>query len=334
MDGKTLLDAARDMAVIRFFEERVEKLFYNAKIRGSVHLGIGQEAVAVGACGALRQGDVLAATYRGHAWALARGLDLNGAFAEMLGKDTGCNRGRGGSKHLGDPDLGILPSNAIVAAAVPIACGSAWAAKVDRTGAVALTVFGDGATNQAVMHEAMNLAALYRLPVIFLCENNLYSEMTPIREAVTVERLTERAAAYRMEAVTVDGMDLEAVHATVGHAVERARAGDGPTFVEAMTYRFCGHMPGDPEIYRDKAEVERWRQRDPLQTVRTRLAEEGIEAVEVDAAYEDAKTAVAAAEEFANASPLPDPAAIGLGLPEWVDSTRPVKTAATRKASA
>ena len=310
-----LLAGLQTMATIREFEERLEHLFYQGKIRGSVHLAMGQEAVAVGACHALAPRDVVAPTYRGHAWALARGIGVNEAFAEVMGKQSGCNRGRGGSKHLGDLSKGVLPGNAIVGATLPLAAGIGYASLLDGADTVALASFGDGAANQGSVHEAMNLAALFKLPVIMVCENNLYSEMTPLEHSATVERISERAAGYRIPAIEVDGMDLEAMSVAVGEAADRARSGGGATFIEAMTYRFCGHMPGDMQTYRTDEEVAEWRKRDPLIVTRRRL--EGLGVGEAGRVVAQAKADVQRAEALAFAAPEPRVEDIGLGEPRW-----------------
>ena len=310
------------MLEIRGFEERAERLFANGEIRGSTHLGVGQEAVAVGARAALRDGDVVAPTYRGHDWALAWGIPLEEAFGELLGRDTGCNRGRGGSKHFGSIERGVLVSNAIVAASLPIACGIALAARQEHRDQVTVAVFGDGATNQAAFHEAMNQAVVWRLPVVFLCENNGYSEMTPIGTMVGIDRLADRSLAYGAPNDTCDGMDLEAVEASVRVAAERARAGVGPTMIEAMTYRFCGHMPGDAETYRSREEVEAWRARDPLTVARDRLVEGGATESELAAVEADVDARLDRALETARSAPLPGPDAIGLGTASFMEWTR------------
>lgn len=310
------------MLEIRGFEERAERLFADGEIRGSTHLGIGQEAVAVGARAALRDGDVVAPTYRGHAWALAWGIPLEEAFGELLGRDTGSNRGRGGSKHFGSYDRGVLVSNAIVAAALPIACGIALAARQEGRDQVTVAVFGDGATNQAAFHEAMNQAVIWHLPVIFLCENNGYSEMTPIGTMVGIDRLADRSLAYGMPNDTCDGMELEAVEASVRIAADRARAGDGPTFIEAMTYRFCGHMPGDAETYRSRAEVEAWRVKDPIALARHRLLDQGGVDADLDALEADVDARLDRALEIARSAPLPTPDALGLGTASFMEWTR------------
>jgi TPP-dependent pyruvate/acetoin dehydrogenase alpha subunit len=317
------LRAAFELAlVIRTFEERLEKLFAGNLIRGSTHLGIGQEAVAVGARFAAGQGDLVVPTYRGHAWALAWGMTPEQAFGEVLGRQDGCNLGRGGSKHLGSAQLGILPGNAIVAAGLPIACGTALTAKLDGSPRVTIAPFGDGATNQGAFHEALNLAAVWELPVVFVCENNLYSEMTPIGHMVRVSSLASRGESYGIPNVSVDGMDALAVQEVMGQAIGRAAAGGGPTLVEAFTYRFCGHMPGDSESYRTREEVAAWRDRDPVRLLADRLAAEGVPAQHIEASARRVTDRVTAAERAALRAPVPSAATIGLGAEPYLASTR------------
>jgi acetoin:2,6-dichlorophenolindophenol oxidoreductase subunit alpha len=307
---------------IRTFEERLEQLFAANLIRGSIHLGIGQEAVAVGARFAAGAGDLVVPTYRGHAWALAWGMTLEQAFGEVLGRQDGCNLGRGGSKHLGSAHLGILPGNAIVAAGLPIACGTALTAKLNGSGRVTIAPFGDGATNQGVFHEALNLAAIWDLPVVFVCENNLYSEMTPIRQMVRVSSLAARSESYGIPNVSVDGMDALAVQEVLGQAIGRAAAGGGPTFVEAFTYRFCGHMPGDTQSYRTREEVAAWRERDPVRLLAGRLAAAGVPAQHIEESVRRVTDRVASAERAALDAPAPSAATIGLGAEPYLTSTR------------
>ena len=316
------LDIYGSLIGIRGFEERAQDLFSRSLIRGSIHLGIGQEAVALGARLGSRPGDLVVPTYRNHAYALAWGMSLDAAFGELLGRVTGCCRGRGGSKHFADREKGILPGNAIVAAGLPIGCGTALADRLDKRGRVTIVPFGDGATNQAAFHEALNLAAVWRLPVVFLCENNLYGEMTPLARTVRIERLADRAAAYGMPGVQVDGMDTHAVAAVVAEAAGRARSGGGPALVEALTYRFCGHMPGDTEPYRTREEVDRWRERDPITSQRDVVLQAGVGEAEVQARETSVAAALAAAEAGALAAPPPELADIGLGAAEWMEWER------------
>jgi acetoin:2,6-dichlorophenolindophenol oxidoreductase subunit alpha len=295
------------MLLIRRFEERASEFFLAGQIRGSFHPCIGQEATAAGACLALRRDDYMTCTYRGHGQSIAKGLDPKEAMAELLGKRTGCSKGKGSSMHFTDPRVGLLGENAIVGAGTAIAVGAAMTAQMDRTDRVAMTFFGEGAVNQGVVAESLNLAAIWKLPVIFFCENNLYSEMTPIRDTIAAP-LTDRAAAYGIRAVQVDGYDPPAVYETSLEAVERARRGEGPTFIEAMTYRLVGHMIGDSEVYRTKAEVADWRKRDPITAFPQRLvaefsiSQEQIAGVELDVTAEMAEII-----RFAQESPWPDP---------------------------
>ncbi len=303
-----LLRMYRMMLLIRRFEERATQFFMNGQIRGSFHPCIGQEATAVGGCFALRTDDYMTCTYRGHGQSLAKGLDAKEAMAELLGRRTGCSKGKGGSMHFTDPRIGLLGENAIVGAGAAIINGAALTAKLDGTDQVGLTFFGDGATNQGVFFEALNLAAIWKLPVIFFCENNLYSEMTPIRDTVAADSLASRAGAFGMATAVVDGYDPLAVYDTTLAAVERARAGGGPTFIEAMTYRLVGHMVGDSEPYRTKEEVAEWRARDPITVFPQRLVKEfGI--CEEQIKTTDAQVAAEVLEiaRYAEESPWPEP---------------------------
>jgi pyruvate dehydrogenase E1 component alpha subunit len=299
----------RTMLLIRRFEERATQFFLNGQIRGSFHPCIGQEATAVGACFALRRDDTMTCTYRGHGQSIAKGLDPKEAMAELLGRRTGCSKGKGGSMHYTDPAIGLLGENAIVGAGVPIACGAALTHQLDKTDRVSLTFFGDGAVNQGVFLETLNLAVIWKLPVIFFCENNLYSEMTPIRDMVGPERLTRRAEAFGMYSVIIpDAYDPIAVYETTLAAVERARAGGGPTFIEAMTYRLVGHMIGDNEPYRTKEEVAEWRKRDSTVIFPQRLvAEFGVSPTEVAAAEAEVAAEIEEIARFAEQSPWPEP---------------------------
>ena len=316
------LDIYAILIGIRGFEEHAQDLFSRSLIRGSTHLGIGQEAVAVGARLGSRPGDLVVPTYRGHAYALAWGMSFDAAFGELLGRMTGCCSGRGGSKHFADREKGVLPGNAIVAAGLPIGCGTALADRLDKRDRVTIVPFGDGATNQAAFHEALNLAAVWSLPIVFLCENNLYGEMTPVGRTVRIERLADRAAAYGLPGFQADGMDVQAVATAIGEAVGRARSGGGPTLVEALTYRFCGHMPGDTEPYRTREEVDRWRERDPITSQRGVLLRAGVGEAEVQAREKSVAAALAVAEEGALAAPPPETADIALGAAEWMEWER------------
>lgn len=322
LDAGQLSRAYSDMLRIRGFEERTQALFMRNEYQGSTHMAIGQEAVSVGTRLALRAGDVVAPSYRGHAWAIAWGLGLYEAFCEQLGRRDAPSSGHGGSKHFSSAQLGVLPGNAIVGAQIPIACGSALRAKLDGEDDVTVAVFGDGATNQGAFHEAVNLAAIWDLPVVFICENNLYSEMSPIRQMTRVDRLATRAVSYGIPGITVDGMSLACVHDSVLEAAGRARAGKGPTMLEMQTYRFCGHMPGDSEIYRTRDEVSEWQQRDPIAACRTALIDAGQRPASISAAEESTRHEIAEAENRALAADMPSAADLALGTTPWMVCAR------------
>ena len=292
----------REMLRIRRFEERCVELYSAAKIRGFLHVAIGEEAVAVGVNAVLDEGDAVVSTYREHGHAIARGLSMDAVMAEMYGKATGCSRGRGGSMHLFDLDRRFYGGNAIVAGGLPLAIGLALADKLRRRPTVTVCFFGDGAFAEGEFHECVNLAALWRLPVLFACENNLYAMGTAIARAQAETDLALRAASYGIAAWPVDGMDVVAVEEAADRAVDRIRAGGGPCFLELRTYRFRAHSMYDPERYRDKAEVARWRERDPIDLLTRQLtAEDGIGAEARDAMTAEVTAevdrAVAAAEE-------------------------------------
>lgn len=303
--GSDLATLHRKMLLARFFEEEVQRLYQRNLVRGSTHLGIGQEAVAVGACAALRPGDTVTATYRGHAAALALGCEPEAAFAEILGRATGMCGGKGGSMHLTDVARGLLGSFAIVGANLPITVGAAWAAQYLRDDTVALAFFGDGSTNIGGFHESLNLAGVWRLPAIFVCENNLYGEYSPLATTTPVLRLADRAASYGMPGVRIDGNDVEAVAACVGEAADRARAGDGPTLVEAMTYRQCGHSRSDPGAYRPPGELEQWLKRDPIVLAERLLVQRGRDQPAIDEMRATVEAEVIAAAARAVAAPEP-----------------------------
>jgi len=304
-----LLEWYEQMAVIRQTEKAVYDLFMSGLVKGTTHLAAGHEAVAVGTSAALREDDYVFATYRGHHHAIARGATPAECLAELMSKATGLCKAKGGSMHLTKADRGMLGSYAIVGSHLPIAAGAAWSAKLRGTDQVAVAFFGDGATNIGAFHEALNLAAVWKLPVLFVCENNLYMEYTPISAVTSVANpAADRAVAYGLPAEIIDGNDVIKVHDTARVAVDRARAGDGPTVIEALTYRHYGHSRADPAKYRPADEVERWMQRDPLLVARERLTSLGVDAANIDAL--DAKVAdmIKAAVQEAKDAPYPDPA--------------------------
>jgi len=303
------------LTLIRAFEERVLKLVSDGSIRGTTHPYVGQEAVAVGACLALRPDDWVISTHRGHGHLLAKGGDANRLMAELFGKATGYGGGKGGTQHMADYAVGHLGSNGITGGGIPIGTGAALSAQMRRTSQVVAIFFGDGAVNQGTFHESLNLAALWRLPAVYVCENNLYAMSTSVRDACAIEHIAERAAAYGMPGVQVDGMDVLAVAAAVRSAVERARAGRGPSLIECKTYRFLGHSKSDQRVYRSREEEATWRGRDPITRFRTTLLEHGLaSAAELDAVARDAVAAVDTAVEFARTSPFPAPDALTAGL--------------------
>lgn len=308
LNPEQLQDAYRQMLVIRKFEEAIRSLYQQGRIRGSFHPCVGQEATAVGGCWALRKDDYMTCTYRGHGQAIAKGLSVRAAMAEMLGKATGCSKGKGGSMHFTDPSVGLLGANAIVAAGVPHAAGAALASQLQKKDTVALAFFGEGAVNQGVFLESLNLAVIWKLPLILVCENNLYSEMTPSHETTSVVETHKRAASFGFESKQVDGNDVEAVYNAVEQAAARARAGGGPTYIEAMTYRLWGHMMGDPEVYRTKEEVVKARENEPILRLGRRLLELGCEDADLSRLEAEAEDIIADALQFAESSPLPEPA--------------------------
>lgn len=295
------------MVLIRRFELRVNELFLRGLIPGTIHLSHGQEATAVGTCLALETNDRITITHRGHGQALAKGVSAESMMAELYGKSTGCCGGRGGSLHVGDMSVGALPAVAIVGASSPIAAGMALAYKKKGTGQVVANFIGDGTANKGDWHEAMNLAAIWDLPVVFVCENNLWAVSTHISDMMRVEHVADRAAAYGMPGHTIDGNDPIAVYDTVAKAVERARSGAGPTLVEGLTYRRGGHKRDDPATYRPQEEVEAWLADDPIERFRETLVNGVITHEELKTIEEDVDTELDAAVAAAEAAPVPDP---------------------------
>ena len=309
VDAGRLLEWYEQMALIRQTEKAVYDLFMSGLVKGTTHLAAGHEAVAVGASAALREDDYVFATYRGHHHAIARGATPAECLAELMSKATGLCKAKGGSMHLTKADRGMLGSYAIVGSHLPIAAGAAWSAKLRGTEQVAVAFFGDGATNIGAFHETLNMAAVWKLPVLFVCENNLYMEYTPISAVTAVAHpAADRAGAYGLPAEIIDGNDVIKVHDTMKTAVSRARAGDGPTVIEALTYRHYGHSRADPAKYRPTDEVEHWMQRDPLLVARERLTSLGVDQGEIDAAYARAAEIVKEAVQEAKDAPYPDPA--------------------------
>jgi len=291
------------MALIREFESRVNSLFLQGRIPGTIHLSHGQEACAVGGCASLRPSDPVTITHRGHGQALAKGSSARGLMAELFARETGCCRGMGGSLHVGDWDVGALPGISIVGASIPIAAGLAFAARQLGEDKVAVCFTGDGATTEGDAHEGYNLASLWQLPVVYVCENNLYSISTRVDRQAAVPSVAERVRAYGLPTAVVDGNDVVAVTLAVEAAVARARAGEGPSLVECLTYRQGGHKRDDPATYRPRDEVETWLRRDPVGRMRAALDTAGL-GDEATAAEATAKATVDDAVAFAVESPL------------------------------
>lgn len=300
----TALSGLDMMFKIRFLEEKITELRKQQHIQGSIHLCVGQEAIYTGSMQALQQGDQVFSTYRGHGWALACGVPASAILAELLGRETGVNKGRGGSAYFSAADWGFYGENSIVGAGAPIACGTALSNKLRANGAISLTAFGDGAMNQGAVHEAMNFAAYLNLPVIFICENNIYSELTPIADMTRDAELYKRAAAYGIPGVRIDGNDLQAVYNSVAEHAEDVRKGKGPVLIEMMTQRLVGHYYGDLQGYRPRGELSEAKKHEPIARLRQQLSAQSSTIETIEAA---AKQAIEAAAAEALAAPLANP---------------------------
>ncbi|MEA4910022.1 MAG: thiamine pyrophosphate-dependent dehydrogenase E1 component subunit alpha [Chloroflexi bacterium] len=296
------------MFKIRHFEDRVRVLFAAGELPGFVHLYLGEEAIASGVCAALNDSDYITSTHRGHGHILAKGGEMKCMMAELYGRATGYNKGKGGSMHIAYPTLGILGANGIVGAGMPIATGAALSAKVRKSGQVAACFFGDGASNEGTFHESLNLASAFSLPVVFVCENNLYAVGTPQKDVRKVEDIADRAVGYAMPGVVVDGNDVIAVYEAAVQAVERARTGGGPTLIECKTYRWRTHFEGEPDTYRPPEELKAWMDREPIQPYCQKLVAQGIlTAAEIEQMEQAVVRELDAAVEFARQSPFPEP---------------------------
>ncbi|MEM3640839.1 MAG: pyruvate dehydrogenase (acetyl-transferring) E1 component subunit alpha [Candidatus Bathyarchaeia archaeon] len=303
-----LMEMYGKMLEIRLFEEKVFELYAQNLVPGTIHLYTGQEAVAVGVCSALRKDDYITSTHRGHGHCIAKGADLKRVMAEILGKKTGYCKGKGGSMHIADFSIGMLGATAVVGAGIPVATGAGLSAKLRKTDQVAACFFGDGASNQGTFHEGINMAAIWRLPVIFVCENNLYAMGTRQSMVMVIENVAERASAYGIPGVVVDGNDVLAVYEVAVKAVERARKGEGPTLIECKTYRHRGHSRVDPARYRPKEEVEAWLAKDPIKRFKDRLLQTGtLTEAELRQIEGEASAKVDEAVKFALESPYPAP---------------------------
>jgi pyruvate dehydrogenase E1 component alpha subunit len=307
LDVEDLHEMYRTMVLIRRVEESLLQLAEADMIGGAMHTAIGHEANAVGAARALRPGDYLTCTYRGHHHSLARGMDPKRAIAEVLGRADGFAKGKGGSMHFIDPSLGLMGANGIVGAQVPHAAGMALASKMRGEDRIAITFFGEGAIFQGVMHETFNMASKWKLPIIFYCENNRYSEMTPIWRTSSSPELYKFMRGYGMDSLQIDGNDVEAVYQAVSKAADRTRAGKGPAFIEGITYRLAGHMAKDLETYRSKEEIEMQRSHEPLVVLQEKLLARGASESTLEQIRKDVESEVAEAVKFAQDSPWPDP---------------------------
>jgi pyruvate dehydrogenase E1 component alpha subunit len=299
------------MLEIRYFEDRVRELFAEGLVIGTTHTVQGQEAVSIGISMAARPTDMIAATYRSHGIALALGMTPLAVMAEILGRSAGSVGGVGGSMHLCDVSVGLLPTMAIVGAGIPVAAGAALTAQVKGTDDAAIAIFGDGASNIGAFHEGINLAAIWKLPVVFICENNLYGEYSPLNTTTSVEDIADRAASFGIPGVIVDGQDVDTVHKAVDEALAHARSGAGPVLLEMKTYRFAGHSRADTGPYRPEGELDRWLERDPIKLYAARLIENGdLTEADVDTLTDQAKAMVAETVEQSLASPVPDVSAM------------------------
>ena len=310
-----LRNALLKMYLIRYFEEKAETLYMMGKIHGTMHLSIGQEASAVGACLALRPDDYMLSTHRGHGHCVAKGADMKLMMAEFFGKEVGYCRGRGGSMHIADVDGGNLGANGVVGGGIPIAPGVGLSLKMQKADKVCLCFFGDGANNEGAFHESLNLSSVWELPVVYVCENNQYGMSMAFSRASAVDRISQRAEAYSMPGVTVDGNDLVEVYAAVKEAVDRARAGEGPSLIENVTYRWRGHSKSDRQLYRTRDEVKEWQDRDPIKRLRQKLMGGGLfSEAELDDVSKEATQIIEDSVAFAEAAADPDPATILEGV--------------------
>ena len=311
MEKGLMVESYRKMVLIRKFEMCASKLFAQNKLPGCLHLYVGEEAVATGVCSALEVTDYITSTHRGHGHLIAKGGDVKKMMAELFAKETGYCKGKGGSMHISDRDKGILGANGIVGAGIPIATGAAFASKYKGDGRVAVSFFGDGAANRGTFHEALNMAAAFKLPAVFVCENNLFAISVCARYHMAISDISDRAAAYGMPGYSIDGNDVELVYETTKAAVERARRGEGPTLIECKTWRHRGHYEGDPDDYRTAEEKAEWMQKDPIERLAKRLIEEGIcTQAELDAIASDADKLLAEAIDEAEAAPVPSVSAL------------------------
>ena len=311
LSSTQMVDLYKMMVTIRLFEEKTQDLYARGSIPGLAHLYIGEEAVAAGVCAHLRREDYITSTHRGHGHVIAKGAELKYMMAELYGKRTGYCKGKGGSMHIADVDIGILGANGIAGGGIPIAVGAALSTKIRKTDQVTACFFGDGASNNGTFHEGLNFASVHRLPVVFICENNLYGISVSQKQHQAIQDISIRSVAYNMPGITIDGNDVLAVYEESGKAIQRARAGEGPTLVECKTYRWRGHHEGDINQggrYRTMEEVQEWMKKCPIKRFGEKLVREGVlDNKQIEQIYQDIGKKVDEAVEFANQSPFPDP---------------------------
>src|SRR6266702_8310949 len=308
IDRETVLKLYETMVTIRDFETRVKEEFARGRIPGFVHLYAGEEAVATGVCASLKESDTITSTHRGHGHCIAKGCDVNGMMAEIFGKATGLCKGKGGSMHIADVSKGMLGANGIVGGGPPLACGAALSARLQGTNTVCVCFFGDGAAEQGTFHESLNLAAIWKLPVVFVAENNGFAESTPVTYHMSCRDIAERAVGYDMPGVTIDGLNVLAVYEAAGEAIARARRGEGPSLIECKTYRYYGHFEGDAITYRTKEELASFMARDAIQALRQSLQDHDMaSAEELDAIDKQVQARIDEAWRFAEAAPFPAP---------------------------
>jgi pyruvate dehydrogenase E1 component alpha subunit len=311
LDNKVKIEMLRKMYQIRHFEEETEQLIIRGMIHGTCHLYTGEEATAVGVIFALNNDDYITSTHRGHGHCIAKGSDLNIMMAELLGKRTGYCKGKGGSMHIADIDSGNLGANGVVGGSIGIATGSALTCKMRKNGKITVCFFGDGAANLGIFHSSINMASIWDLPVIYLCENNVYGMSTPVKEAFNIEKISDRKAAYGIKGLTIDGNDLVEVFNTVSHFADECRAGKGPVLIECLTYRWKGHSKSDAQVYRKKEEVKSWKEKDPIKKYKNVLFDSKVLTEEMDRALEkEVADQLDEAVKYAKESPFPEPSEV------------------------
>jgi pyruvate dehydrogenase E1 component alpha subunit len=311
LDNKVKIEMLRKMYQIRHFEEETEQLIIRGMIHGTCHLYTGEEATAVGVIFALNNDDYITSTHRGHGHCIAKGSDLNIMMAELLGKRTGYCKGKGGSMHIADIDSGNLGANGVVGGSIGIATGSALTCKMRKNGKITVCFFGDGAANLGIFHSSINMASIWDLPVIYLCENNVYGMSTPVKEAFNIEKISDRKAAYGIKGLTIDGNDLVEVFNTVSHFADECRAGRGPVLIECLTYRWKGHSKSDAQVYRKKEEVKGWKEKDPIKKYKNVLFDSKVLTEEMDRALEkEVADQLDEAVKYAKESPFPEPSEV------------------------